>query len=975
MAQKKFKQFFAKEFVGIDGEGSAIEEDDSSVNRAVNLEMAVSNGLRGRVGFQTAGQGSMGFFAISPYRYTRTQDEYAITYGATTLSTTKTTADGASIEKLIGINEQLWVRDTMTIVVTYVSGNYPFTWYTYVNGSNINFVIKANGVSILDTSIGNGIGAGATTNIYDLLGTIDALAQLSVSRTTRGTCPPFAIINGTQTAATIGSATYGTRYRLTVDAGHNFSPGDVITLPEPMSITLGYYGYTAGIVIAVTATTITYVGRIVTLSDNTVLGYMNQQVSAFEIDVVQSAASGNLSISFPYWRLIPEGDASTSTPAYGGPFDPPNRAFRARSSTSTNRSYFLPTTFHNANGNLYIAASSYPSSTTASFDGALVKSDGSTVVRAGLSQISMTATAIAAGALAGVYKYQAFLRRIDAQGNIIEGEPSDIQTVTYGGGNNQGTVVVTPPLYASATGYQGRSCYKYTNESPAAGVAFTVDDNSAAPGLNAFIQPGDPICLMDNTARLVGLTGVNGLHRTYCTFYDGTTTPSSIKVADSSAYQINDNSPISTGLTVVVVRTAAGGNAKYVLAEVPVTGYATYSFTDNVTDAVLTAQEQFIDAEIGKEHNPPPSCSLVCGHQGGLCVARGRDATNTVAYSSADGIEYFPVASNSFNIPSTQTGAITAIVSDTDDHLAVFKDRAYYDVVGDLDGGTFSINVKNEGDYGITSQASLSRVRGILIGLSRNGFIAINNGELSADPFRKLNARLINQDYKFEWATACNDWFNRHYICSIPTEANADDGPPVTFLIDYSRNEAWRTFERSYPTGMDPSNGMAMVGSTLFHCSMNNPNYTFRRLYRFNGDSPSGNGNGDSFIDNTSAISYILESTVINNGEPDILNTPIRARVWSIPNDFVVDGWVPFATLLEGGCSPISANCGAGANSTSSTITFAASSELLHDVKLVQGKTSFYLIRLTTNTIRTAPFITGYEILYAESYDPEDLIK
>lgn len=975
MAQKKFKQFFAKDFIGIDGEMSAIEEGVSDVSRAVNYEMAVGNSLRGRVGFQLAGQGSMGFFAISPYRYTRTEDEYAITYASTTLTTTKTSADGASIEKLVGVNDQLWVRDTMTIPITYVSGSYPFTWYTYVNGSNINFVIKANGVAILDTNIGSGIGVGSTTSIYDLLGTIDALAELSVSRTTRGTCPPFAIINGTQSSTLIGSATYGRRYQLTVDAGHNFYPGDVVTLPEPMSVSLGYYGYTAGIVTARTATTITYVGKGVTLSDNTVLGYMNQTAAAFEIDVAQSAASGNLSLVFPYWRLIPEGDANYTTPSYGNPFRGANSAFRLREATSTNRSYFLPATFHNASGNVYIAASTYPSGTIGAFDGALVKADGTTVVRAGLPQISMTATAIAGGALAGEYKYQAFLRRIDAQGNVFDGEPSVEQTVTYGGGNNQGTIVVTPPLYSGATGYQGRSCYKYTNESPAAGVAFSVDDNSAAPGLNAFIQPGDPIVLMDNTARLVGLTGVNTLHRTYCTFYDGTTTPSSIKVEDSSGYQINDNSPISTGLTVVIVRNTAGGNIKYVLAEVPITGYATYSFTDNVTDAVLSAEEQFIDAEIGKEHNPPPSCSLVCGHQGGLCVARGASSTNTVSFSSYEGIEYFPVASNSFDIPSTQTGAITAIVSDTDDRLAVFKDRAYYDVVGDLDGGTFSINVRNEGDYGITSQASLARVRGILIGLSRSGFIAISNGELSSEPFTRLNARLINQDYKFEWATATNDWFNRHYICSIPTETDTDLAPPVTYIVDYSRGQLWRTFERSYPTGMDPSNGMAMVGNTLFHCSMNNPNYLFRRLYRFNGDSPSGNGDGDSFIDHTSAISYILESSVINHGEPDILNTPIRARVWSIPNDYVVDGWVPHSILVEGGCSPLAANCGTGNNSTSSTITFAASSDLYKDVKLVSTKTHFYIIRFTTNTIRTAPFITGYEILYAESYDPEDLIK
>jgi hypothetical protein len=38
-------------------------------------------------------------------------------------------------------------------------------------------------------------------------------------------------------------------------------------------------------------------------------------------------------------------------------------------------------------------------------------------------------------------------------------------------------------------------------------------------------------------------------------------------------------------------------------------------------------------------------------------------------------------------------------------------------------------------------------------------------------------------------------------------------------------------------------------------------------------------------------------------------------------------------------------------------------------------KSGFYLIGFATEAVRTAPFVSGYEILYAENYTKEDLIK
>lgn len=985
MAQKEFKQNFAADYGGINGECSALEPDTGDVNRAVNLEYAVGNSLRGRLGCQIAGD-TGDFFAVFPYTYTRTQDQYDLVYvdaGAlNTLTTTKTAADGATIQKLIGINKQMWVLDTFNYVVTYVSGSYPFTWYTYVNGSNINFVIKANGASILDTSLGNGLTS--STSVWSLLNTIDGLAQLSISRTTRGTCPPFAIVNGNQTTALSGTFyNYGTAYTATVDnTPHNFYPGDIITFPNLV----------AGYVVARTNTTITYVGPQVTLVDDQVLGYMQQAATGFPISTASSASSGNLTISIPYWRNILASDA-LAQPSVANPlYDQFNNVFQSGSATWSARAantFYAPAVSTNADGCLYIASSGKASDGVTGIHNNLVKTDGQAVYRAGMPGKSentfplgvtgpyITSTATAGGTLTGNYKYKAFLRRVDAQGNIIDGPTGNIYSVTYGALGEYGVIGVGGAIYNDASGWQSRSCYKYTAESTGPAAFFQVDDNSAAPGLPAFLQVGDPVCFLDDTTPsaglllfTVGVVSVGVLHRAIVTDYKALVAPSSIKVSGSTAYNIPDNSPISTGLTMVILRTTAGGNQYYVLCEVPFTGYAAFQCRDSVLDAVLVTHEQYTEPILGKEHNAPPPCSLVCQHQGGLVVARGTNAPNTVGFSTADGIEYFPTASNSFDIPSNQSGYITAIASDTINRLAVFKDRAYYDIVGDLDAANFSVNVKNEGDYGISSQAALVRIGDTLVGPCKAGFILVQDGTLNSQSYRKLSTRIIGQQYNFAWATASNDPLYRRYICSIPTSSE-----PVNLIIDYSREVA-HTFEQSFTTKIDPVGGKVVLGDYFYWLSQTSPYAVFRRLYRFNGDSPSGNGNGDSFIDNTNAISYILESQPINLDEPDVLKTAIRARIWSMPNDYVAEGWVPFSTLVEGGISPLATYVGsANPGGTSSTITFSTANNIFKDVKLVGMKAHFYILRLTTNAIRTAPFITGYDILYAENYDPEDLVK
>lgn len=994
MANKVFKKNFARDFKGISGECASVEESDGTVNRAINYEYSVGNSLRGRVGCQNFG--ANGFFGIFPYTYTRTKDDYKIVYQApsgvhpnevSTLTTTKTLADGATVSKLVGINKQCWVQETLDVTITQTNAG-TYTWYSYVNGSHMHFVIKKDGVSILDTDTGDGIGGlSGVDSIYTLLGVIDALADLSVAYT-RGVCPPYAIASGAATVVGGGYGLFGDTNVLQVNAGHTFYPGDIVS---------GYYNdgtatsLVGGLVLATTANTITYAGPYMSPTGaGQVFGYMAQCPATFPVDVVSSETSGALIISFPYWRLIPEGDQSKgSSTAYGQVWD----AARAMWGNKSLNSFYAPPVAVNLLGDLFVASSGATTRGILGYANNLIALDAYQVKRAGAGATGasagpvITLGAVAAGALTGTYKWKCQLRQFDAQGNIIEGPVTAVSSATLAAQNQAMGIAVAS--YADRTGWAVRSCYKNTAESAA--TALTVSMTSAAAAGTAFVQPGDVIHLLDNTTQTAGLTfistgaAVGNVHRTRVTQYDGVN--NSIRVEDNTAYTVPGTggaNPMSYGGEIRLLRTAAGGNQFYVVADIPIDFYTAggLAITDNVTDAVLITKEQYIEVQIGKEHNPPPACSLVCVHQGGLVVARGvknqvfppgtfvSTESNGVAFSSVDGPQYFPTASNSFEVPSTQSGAITAIASDTVDRLAVFKEKAYYDIQGDLDGGTFSVNVANEGDFGITSQASLVRVNNALIGVCKNGWMVIQDGFLDPYKFKDVSSRLINQKYQFAWAVAVNDSFNRQYICAIPQIT----GEPVIYALDYSRNKII-ALERSYATKLDQAGGMAMVGDTLYHLSITSPYCVHRRLYRFNGDSPTGD-NGDSFIDNTGAINYVLESQPESLGEPAQLKTPQKARIWSLPNDYVVEGWVPFTFRFETGASPIAAFIGSGGiNNTNVVDSFLTANDVFKDVELVKQKVNFYITRITVNTIRQAPFITAYEIEYADNYKKEDLQK
>lgn len=972
MSNRIFRKSFAGNFSGINYQSSAIEDvKDNSVGYAANYEWALSNSLRGRVGSQLAGPAG-NFFGGAKHSYPKTQTQYIPAYSTSpSINSTAVVPDGSTVAQTVFLNNSLYVLDVISVGVDFVFAGFPVNWWAYYkdSDSHIHFALQSGSTGNVDFDCGDGITTFHT--YYEMLVAVAASTAFNVTLT-RANCPPIALINGNQTTAPAlftgdnglnHSLPYNYSHTITVTAGHTFFPGDIIYLGYKRQWEFGY-------VISTTGTTITFLacsgaasggGASFTFITGEVLGILGSTAAAFPITTLQTSSTTPFNLSLPYYRAV------GTTP---GRFN-----FQLQKVIPSIENGYNPPVFTSLNGILYFAStqSSITRNGIGLYRTPLAKYDGQDIYAAGLPKDS-TSFAVAVGAAGtpnGTYRYRYYYRRHDAQGSIIEGTPTNPITKTLV--NQKGTItyrnisidgVQLLSVGALTPGFQANAAY--TAEAKIAFVGGAANpikiDNSN--GTAGYLAVGDPICFNDST------TGA--LVRSTVIQIDGSVSPMTMSIASIGAADIANNTPVSAGISIVFLRTTDSGTIWYQLGEVANDAFNhTLTFSDNIADATLTAGVQFTDPDVGKEHDPPYDCSLVCQHQGGLAIAGGLSQPNTVSFSSADGPEYFPIASNSFDVPSTTVGPITAIQSDTIDRLAVFKADSYYDAAGDLDGGRFSVNVLHEGDYGITSQATLQRVRGALIGLSKLGFVAIQNGVLDDQVFKGINAGIINRPWLFSAACATNDPFTRTYICHIPVDKTLAGGSN-TFVLDYSRFKTIPLL-RTYASKMNPSYS-CQSSDVLYTLSFEANTYAnglvYRRLYRFGtGESPTGN-DGDCYIDHVSTIRYLFIDQPENFGEPSIAKIPTRLRIYSISNSGsgVLDLWVPFTVQIT--FQPYLKLL-----SYVSSLSFTNVVGSFGDWKLPSALCTAYVLQFDVNSLRQAPFFTGYEVVATIPYAKEDLQK
>jgi hypothetical protein len=701
MAEKSFPRNFAN-FKGLDNTTNQLLVGEGFALETLNCEMdfdgslILRKGEKVRIGIGSAYPDTAGFGLIRHTRLDRTT--------------------GATIEGLLGVSSDtcsptassgIYELKIGSLVITSpnASGD---TFEFYGDGSTYKAALKRNGVALTNFPFdcGTGLVGGASLKSYEMLKTaIEGNVGYSATITPRAVC----------TACTGGRSA-----PLVVAAGHTIRVGDTLDFGTGDQRT----------VTRVNGNDIYWtqkVNRTVTLGQ--VIGVSGLSAAGLPI---MPATSIPLTLSIPiyYWGEVHLAAGLVATP-FGY-------------SIYRNQTGTILASGVNLNDATYVFASM--SENVSGTKMGLLKYDGQgRIYRAGLLKPSMAAAAAAGGSLtaSSTYKYVVTHEYKDKNGKIIESDPSDQVTMLTTASNLTGnltlslmTISAAPAL--SANGFN-LCCAKVDgNQSGASTQTGLVVKSGAVTTFRA----GDVVTFIDHVTGTV-------VERTLTAVSDAL-----LVWASTTAVSVVDTEIISCNLTFNVYRTKASGQTFYLAASGIVDPTAaSVAVVDTLADTGLG--RVYTEPDLGREHQPPPVMFVGCDHQGLLVGARNSANPNSVFHSLPESPEYFPAAYNTFDVPSTVTGPISAIASDGASLLMVAKKNGRYAVAGDLDSYAYTIEEVTRYYQGVPSQSSITKVLNAIFAVSEQGMMLVSGGSATLEPgqlvykdFAKNNEySLANGDY------------------------------------------------------------------------------------------------------------------------------------------------------------------------------------------------------------------------------------
>lgn len=447
---------------------------------------------------------------------------------------------------------------------------------------------------------------------------------------------------------------------------------------------------------------------------------------------------------------------------------------------------------------------------------------------------------------------------------------------------------------------------------------------------------------------------------------------------------------ITANTTLLVYRTMANSDLFYFVCEVPEGGDAGGStiIEDAHTDALLG--ELLIEPDFGESRLLPPMASVICSHQGVLVASGIRNEPNSVEFSSiTQGPGAFSRETNQFDVPSTTGGTISVVASDRDDRLAVLKERAYFDVAGSLPSLNFTVRAVKDGDYGISSQTSVVKVDGTLVGVGPLGFVAVQDGQLMPVA-EEIAAEIINnKNLALGRARAWLNFKERHYQCFIPgiscdcPIASRDADNDRMFVFDYSipSQSSWRAYK--FGEDAEPLGGAAMFRGAPYFLrapnaieggTYNNRGYFVREIP----ERYIENGIGDNlpevrdphlfFIDHNQAIAYTMRSQWITVSEPNVPKTFKRMVIHSLYRFIESQKFVAWTATVN-----VYRNFYEVAPYATYQVSFNDLAEFQRVIPLRNVSANALMYEIIVEEMFKAPHVTGYTIVVEAPYNKEDV--
>lgn len=405
MAEKIIKTL--RRFQGVNYGMNYFYPDERYLHEGINIQFGEDGALRKRKAFHMIGQAG-GFIGSSTYRYSDP------TTGATT-------------EKLIAINDRLWVLNRQTLTVTRTSttswGIHVY-WRYQASGLNSYYLrITEGGTPItihgvfgnympLNTGmehVWGSSGPDGLITMFDVQQTLDALANYTCAAINK-----TGKVNGAQTGVS----------SVTVDAGHTIDAFEEISFWDYSSKKL-----VAKRPVTTTATSFDFTNTAgtnyanVNVENDQIIGLGAVPAASMEETTTEGTytetTADSKTLYFWAWEPVPVGGDLLGSFQLEAPL---SSAFASRNTTS-----YLNPSFTNAGESIHVFTRGITSLTNLAHENYPYKYDSKCFYRSGVPAFRTAPTIAASGAgITGTYKYSCRFVYKDAQGIIHKGIPSHV---------------------------------------------------------------------------------------------------------------------------------------------------------------------------------------------------------------------------------------------------------------------------------------------------------------------------------------------------------------------------------------------------------------------------------------------------------------------------------------------------------------------------------------------------------------------
>lgn len=915
MIEKSFIRSF-EDWRGLEYVTTALTKQPGRFIVAENVVRGIGKSLRKRPGSQSIAQPEIKFRALHRASFLNPDEEQT--------------------EELLGINHQGWRLVPGTITIT-PPGGVSLRYTAYWESENVFRFRLYNGSTPYVLS-GTDTFLDSTWTLLDLVEKVGALAGFSVASSV-----PYARVNGLQTIpASVGTTA------VTIDSGHTLTIDTYTDTPSGVS-GLGRVGFYIYATAATTFTVPRWPTQAVTLADNAVIGGLSTSITALNNRRTSVSAT---TLSFLYWVPIcyPWSDEQRV-----GLIAAANRTPLPTLSIGNISLFSFP---NSVGGTSAMEVDEYGEKDyildTPEVDNKIQKYDGQNLYRAGLTVDVKTVSNLGAGGVtAGVHSWKYVYKNIDQVGNIVVSRPYDCGSLTLAGASQ---IQITGT--AATNTIEQTMCAKgaYASGAQVGVNTIVVDTNATAGWTRPNIDVGDYVSFRESTVAPPRLT------RRLVTAVVRSAAPYSITI-DGAVVTIDDNEPISVNMTLELYRTEAGGVTHYYAGEYAMPPYLGTVIDDIGDSALGPALEEPL---LGEEPLPPPRCVAMCEHQGKLVLSGDSNFPNTVVYSLASSIESFNPGTHAFDVPSSAGGAITGIASDTSGRMAVFKRRAYYDIIGDLSTGIIERNTISEENLGAVTHKVVCKTPTGLIAISDRGLIEINDGQIvnyhyELSPFFRAgaftSAELGSQSVGSFLRTLQS--YRTNGSSTGVLNFNVDYSVPPQFITTATPNSAcipyygWTEYQgRAY--SIDRAVG------TVFREHDGSDLSDPRDMY-------NEGGTGENIVQSLYIVGDVLDT-------PSIDKYPLRVRIFSLYNQFEDGKFTPVVGTLKVITGLRSDDIDPATVHQTMNLTYAALTDTVQqeDGKIISTKTPVVSFLIEDDTFNASMHITGYELVANLPYKPED---